>query len=261
MSATHEGWYVEHLSWHWIFWQRVPLALLMLLVPILRLTFQSTALLLPQFLSRCRAIGRWTPGRRCWRSRRRSLSSRHWGGLVLRRLDARLPMATRFALVGAACWLVATRLTQDWVTGNFLPSQAMQALGQTLGMSSLVFFSVLHLKPADAMTFGALLQTARLFGGEGGTAMISTFLRVREQVANNVIGLHVQTGGLLTTDRLQEYAAAVQARSGGAGAANARATGLLAHAVRTQANVQSYEAFGLAIAVAVTTHRRRTAAQ
>jgi DHA2 family multidrug resistance protein len=27
ISASLEGWYVEHLSWHWIFWQNVPLAL------------------------------------------------------------------------------------------------------------------------------------------------------------------------------------------------------------------------------------------
>src|SRR5271168_4987594 len=29
ISASLEGWYVEHASWHWIFWQNVPLALLM----------------------------------------------------------------------------------------------------------------------------------------------------------------------------------------------------------------------------------------
>lgn len=334
VSATLEGWYVEHLSWHWIFWQSVPLALLMawcvhrgipkekvnwalvrnvdwfgmaslsvglsmvyaaldqgnrldwlgsglivgllvgggalvlaflvhervaptpwidlgfavqapipllmLLVAILRLAILSTSLLLPQFLATVQGYRALDTGPALLAIAAPQLAIAPLAGLLLRRLDARLPMATGFALVGAACWLVATGLTQDWVTGNFLPSQAMQALGQTLGMSSLIFFSVLHLKPSDAMTFGALLQTARLFGGEVGTATISTFLRVREQVASNVIGLHVQTGGLLTADRLQEYAAAVQARSAGAGAANARATGLLAQAVRTQANVQSY---------------------
>ena len=29
ISASLEGWYVEHASWHWIFWQNVPLALMM----------------------------------------------------------------------------------------------------------------------------------------------------------------------------------------------------------------------------------------
>ena len=136
-------------------------------------------------------------------------------------------MSAGFALVRLACWLVASRLTQDWVTADFLPSQAMQAVGQTFAMSSLVFFAVLHLEPADAMTFEALLQTSRLFGGEVGTAVISMFLRVCEQVASNLIGLHVQSGTLLTAERLHSYAGAVQARSQGASGASARATGLL----------------------------------
>ena len=39
-------------------------------------------------------------------------------------------------------------------------------LGQSLAVSGVVFFAVLHLKPADALTLGTLIQTARLFGGE-----------------------------------------------------------------------------------------------
>ena len=31
ISASLEGWYTEHHSWHWIFWQNVPLALIMTL--------------------------------------------------------------------------------------------------------------------------------------------------------------------------------------------------------------------------------------
>ena len=334
IAATLEGFYVEHLSWHWIFWQSVPLALLMawcvhrgiprepvnrslvrtgdwfgmaafsvglamifaaldqgnrldwlgsgliagllagggllvaaflvherlaaapwinlgyavrgpipllmVLVALLRLAILSTAILLPQFLSTVQGYRALETGPALLALALPQLVIAPCAGLLLRRLDARLPMATGFALVALACWLVATGLTQDWVTADFLPSQAMQAVGQTLAMSSLVFFAVLHLEPADAMTFGALLQTARLFGGEVGTAVISTFLRVREQVASNLIGLHVQSGTLLTAERLQGYAAAVQARSQGASGASARATGLLAQAIRTQATVQSY---------------------
>jgi MFS transporter, DHA2 family, multidrug resistance protein len=334
ISATLEGYYVEHLSWRWIFWQSVPLAalmawcihrgipkepvnwqlartgdwfgmaslsiglamafaaldqgnrldwlgsglvvgllagggllvaaflvherfaaspwinlgfavrgpipLLMLLVSLLRLAILSTALLLPQFLSTVQGYRALETGPALLAIAAPQLVIAPFAGLLLRRLDARLPMATGFALVGLACWLVADGLTRDWVTADFLPSQAMQAVGQTLAMSSLVFFAVLNLKPADAMTFGALLQTARLFGAEIGTAVISTFLRVREQVTSNLIGLHVQSGTLLTAERLQAYAAAVQARSPGSAGASARATGLLAQAVRTQANVQSY---------------------
>lgn len=71
-------------------------------------------------------------------------------------------------------------------------------------------------------------------------AGISTWRRVREQVASQLIGLNVQAGHLLTHLRLQEYAAAISSQSTGPAQANARAFGLLSNAVRTQANVQSY---------------------
>ena len=103
-------------------------------------------------------------------------------------------MLAGFTLVGSACWLVANNLTQDWTGAGFLRSQIMQAVGQSLAVSGVVFFSVLHLKPADALTLGTLIQTARLFGGELGSSFITTWVRVREQTASAMINLHVQVG-------------------------------------------------------------------
>lgn len=333
VAATLEGWYADHLSWRWIFWQSVPMALLMsgcvwrgiprmpvnrallhrpdwfgmaslslglamvyaaldqgnrldwlgsglvvgllaggsllvaaflvherttdtpwinlgfaLTFPIpllmgmvatLRLAILSTAFLLPGFLSTVQGYRSLDTGRALLALALPQLLIAPAVGWLLRRLDARLVVGAGLGLVGLACWLVGTGLTSAWVTEDFLPSGAMQALGQTMAMSGLVFFSVLHLKPSEAMTFGALLQTARLFGGEIGTAAISTWVRVQEQVASVAIGMHVQAGNGLVTERLQEYAAAVGARSPGSAAA-ARATGLLAQAIRREANVQAY---------------------
>ena len=61
------------------------------------------------------------------------------------------------------------------------------------------------INPADALTIGALLQTSRLFGGEIGTAFMQTFVRMREQVHSNLIGLHVDSLAGLTADRLALY--------------------------------------------------------
>src|SRR5262249_948839 len=97
-----------------------------------------------------------------------------------------------------------------------------------------------HLQPSEALTFGAMLQTARLFGGQLGSAFVQTFLRVREQVYSNLIGLHVTTGSVLTDQRLQDYAHAVAGRSVGQAEANARAAALLARSVQAQANVLAY---------------------
>ena len=122
---------------------------------------------------------------------------------------------------------MAAELTPDWATDDFLPSQVLQAFGQSAALIALVLFMVRHLRPADALTFGVLLQTARLFGGEIGNAFVQTYVRVREQVASNLLGLHVQSGGTLVGGRLGAYASAVQARSEGPTDAAARAASLL----------------------------------
>jgi MFS transporter, DHA2 family, multidrug resistance protein len=67
---------------------------------------------------------------------------------------------------------------------------------------------VLHLKPQDALTFGAAAQTARLMGGEIGQAFIVTFVRKRGQIASNLIGQHVQSGDGAVINRMQAYAGA-----------------------------------------------------
>jgi DHA2 family multidrug resistance protein len=158
---------------------------------------------------------------------------------ILRFVDPRLPMALGFALVGVACFM-GGQLTHDWAGGDFLPSQIVQAVGQSIGLTSLIWFILKHLQPSEAITFGAVLQTARLFGAELGTGFIQTFVRVREQVYSNLIGLHVTGGSLLTDERLQGYARTVFGRSTGESEANARAAALLARAVQEQAYVLAY---------------------
>jgi DHA2 family multidrug resistance protein len=159
--------------------------------------------------------------------------------MILRFVDARLPMAFGFALVGCACFM-AGRLTHDWAGDDFLPSQIVQAVGQSFGLTSLVWFSLKHLEPSEILTFGAMLQTARLFGAQLGAAFVQTFIRVSEQLYSNLVGLHVTTGSPLTDQRLQDYAHVVTGRSVGQAEANARATALLARSVQGQAYVLAF---------------------
>jgi DHA2 family multidrug resistance protein len=156
---------------------------------------------------------------------------------ILRFVDARVPMAFGFAMVGWACFM-AGQLTHDWATGDFLLSQLLQAVGQTFALTSVVWFALKHLELKEVLTFGAVIQTARLFGGELGSGFIQTFLRVREQMYSNLVGLHVIVGSHTTEERLQYYANLVGDRSNGQ--SEARATAFLAHAVQNQANVLSY---------------------
>ena len=97
--------------------------------------------------------------------------------VLLRFIDPRIVMACGYATVGVAC-AMAMQLTARWQTWNFLPSQILQAVGQSSALIALVLFAVRNLKPAQALTFGAVLQTARLLGGELGSAFMQTYLRM-----------------------------------------------------------------------------------
>jgi DHA2 family multidrug resistance protein len=140
--------------------------------------------------------------------------------------------------IGVACLMVAWNITPVWGSEQFLPSQLLQAVGQSFALSGLVFFSVLHLKPQDALTFGAALQTARLMGGEIGTATVATLARVRGQVASNLIGQHVRIGDPDVLARIRAYGAATTRVFDPTLAASRGAT-VLSAVVRSMATTQA----------------------
>ncbi|HET9390372.1 MAG TPA: MFS transporter, partial [Steroidobacteraceae bacterium] len=300
ISASLEGWYVDHHSWRWIFWQNVPLALIMtlclhhgvaqkpitvrppndlfgliaggsglalvyaaldqgnrldwlnsglewglllagalllaaffvheatarqpllnlkvvfgapmpsqfLLIAFLRVTILATSYLIPLYLGSVRGYRDLEVGSTLLWVAAPQLIFCPLAALMLRRSDPRLVSSIGFIFISVACLMVAYQLTPLWGTQQFLPSALLQALGQSFALSGVIFFGVLHLKPQDALTFGAVLQTARLMGGEIGTAFITTLARVREQIASNLIGLHVQAGDARVLQRIGAYGAA-----------------------------------------------------
>jgi MFS transporter, DHA2 family, multidrug resistance protein len=158
---------------------------------------------------------------------------------LLRRVDGRSVLAFGTAVIGIAC-LMATDLTSQWATDDFLPSQILQAIGQSFALTALIVMIVRSINPADALTIGSLLQISRLFGGEIGTAFMQTFVRVREQIHSNLVGLHVEGIAISTTDRIAAYRNAIGAHTADLGEATARAAKLLGTAVARQASVLSY---------------------
>ncbi len=213
--------------------------LLFLFIAFFRFSILSTSYIIPQYLTtvqnyRAMEVG----GVLMWIALPQFVLA-PLAATMLRFIDARLLTAVGFALVGAACFMAA-QLTDAWIGDDFLPSQIVQALGQSIGLTSLVWLNLQHLDPSQVLTFGAVLQTGRLFGAQIGAAFVQTIIRVREQAHSNLLGLHVTPGSLLTDDRLHAYAGAVAARSVGQPEANARATALLARAVQAQAYVLAY---------------------
>ena len=328
VSASLEGWYLEHLSWVWIFWQNVPLAAsmalclhfgvrpdpvnparppadifglasggialaliyaaldqgnrldwsnsglvwglvlagvvlltaflvhelhtphpgvdlkivltspmprLLLLIAFLRLTILSTSYAIPQFLQVVRGFRALEVGQTLVWIAVPQLLVGFTAGFLLRRTDPRLIASVGFICILSACLMVAHGLTPVWGTDQFLVSSLLQAVGQSFALSSIVFFAVLHLRPQDAITFGAGTQVARLMGGELGTAFIVTFIRVRSQIASNHLGLHVQIGDGQVAERIQRYAAAT-APAGNSGPA--RGTAVLGNVVHSMAVTQ-----------------------
>jgi DHA2 family multidrug resistance protein len=215
------------------------LPLIFLFITFFRFAILSTSFIIPQYLTtvqsyRAMEIG----GVLVWIALPQFLLA-PFVATMLRFVDTRLLMAFGFALVGCACFM-AGQLTHDWAGADFLPSQIVQAVGQSFGLTSVVWFALQHLEPSEVLTFGAMLQTARLFGAQLGAAFVQTFIRVREQLYSNLVGLHVTTGSLLTDQRLQDYAQALTGRSVGQAEANARATALLARSVQDQAYVLAF---------------------
>jgi DHA2 family multidrug resistance protein len=216
------------------------LPILLVMVAEIRFALLSTSFLIPQYLInvlgyRALQVG----GVLVWIAIPQ-LAVAPLAGLMLRHLDARISAALGIGLIGFACWMVGTGLTAAWGAATFLPSQFIQAIGQTLAVSSIVFVGVLRLRPADALTFGAMLQMARLLGGELGLAAMTTFVRKSEQTASNIITSDVTAGAYQTGQALQGLAGSVATRSSGAVEASSRAGALMGNTVRAQAHILSY---------------------
>jgi len=207
------------------------------LVAFLRLTILSTAYAIPQFLGVVRGFRALQVGQTLIWIAIPQLVMCFTAGYLLRRSDPRLVASVGFLFICAACLMVAHGLTPDWSTDQFIPSQLLQAVGQGLALSGVIFFAILHLRPQDALTFGAAIQMARLMGGEIGTAFIATLIRVRGQIASNHLGLHVQVGDGQAIQRMQAYAAAT-AHAGTPATAASRGTAVLGNVVHTAAITQ-----------------------
>jgi len=228
---------------------RPPLPALLVLISLLRLSLLSTSFLIPQFLTVVRGYRGLEVGQALVWIALPQLVIAPLAGFSLRRMDSRFVASIGFVLVAISCLMVAYNLTPEWGTDQFVPSAVLQAVGQSMALSGVFFYAILHTKPGERLTFGAATQTARLMGNEIGSAFIVTLNRVREQTASNLLGLHVKTGDQAVMQRLQELTVIADTRSGDLARSPAKALGILAGQVRAAATIQAVEDCYVAVAV------------
>src|SRR5262245_20581071 len=148
---------------------------------------------------------------------------------LMRRFDNRLVFASGFTVVAVAA-LMNSQLTSAWAGNNFLFSQLVIGLGLALSFTALVgsivqnaFDTGAVTNPINILTYSSAIHCVRLFGGETGTAVMQRLVAVREQFHSNMIGLHVDGGNWLTSERLAAIAHGLFPNSAGSEEAQARA--------------------------------------
>ena len=158
---------------------------------------------------------------------------------LLRYIDARLMFAFGLALIAIGSWM-NTNLTHDWVSDDFLLSQLVEAVGLALGITSVIFFAIGNITPALAVTAAGLIQASRLLGNEVGSALIQTFVRMREQIDSNLTGLNVMQGAGTVEAAVTQFSQLFGDRAVGTGDPTAQSLLQLENVVRREAYVLAY---------------------
>jgi len=102
--------------------------------------------------------------------------------------------------------------------------------------------------PVNLLTYSSFIHCVRLFGGEAGTAMMQRLVSVREKFHSNMIGLHVDAGNWLTSERLSALSRALLPTSGSE-EAQQRAAVTLGGQIKLQAYALAYSDGYLMIAL------------
>lgn len=156
---------------------------------------------------------------------------------LIRRYDVKLTLIIGLAAFAAAA-LLGTMLTSVWSLSDFVPVVLLQSLGQSFTLLPIIIIALSNSDPTRATAFAAYIQVMRLGGAEIGIALMATWLRVREQVHSNLLGLHVASGDADVSGLLAKLNALFGHH--GEGLALARSVGTLSSMVQRQANTLAY---------------------
>ncbi|MBV8070071.1 MAG: MFS transporter [Acidobacteriaceae bacterium] len=161
--------------------------------------------------------------------------------LIIIGTGSRLIMAVGFTSI-AVTSLIFSRVDSSWAGTSFQRVELFLAAGLACSYVGMVGSIVLEALEAGALksaknvcSFSGLMHLNRIFGGSAGVAVLTHFLSVREKFHSNMLGLHVQAGNWLTTERLRMFTGGLFPESTGLDQAQARGMVLLGKQVRAQA--------------------------
>jgi DHA2 family multidrug resistance protein len=156
---------------------------------------------------------------------------------ALRHVDPRWALLLGLSAFAVAN-LMGTRLSHDWAPGDFIPIVLLQSLGHAFVLFPILIIALRSLDFSRVAAFVAYVQLGRLGAAEIGVALMTTWLRVREQIHSNYLGQHVASGYMSVARVIDQLSAELAAR--GHAAASARAINLLASMVERESTVLAY---------------------
>ncbi|GLR85254.1 MFS transporter [Bradyrhizobium iriomotense] len=169
--------------------------------------------------------------------------------VILRHFDARWVAAFGLSTFAAA-GLLGMQLTHDWAPADFRAIVLLLSVGQVFTLTPTILTLVANSDSSRATAFSAYIQVIRVVGAEVGVALMTTWLRVREQIHSYYLGLHVAEGNSEVGHRLAALAG--QLSDHGADVASARAISVISGTVAREANVFAFiDGFSLCFWLAI----------
>ena len=169
--------------------------------------------------------------------------------LLMRRMDARILVIVGMVSFALSAFL-GTAITHEWAPRDFAPMIALQSFGHVFTLAPLIVVALCNLDLSRSTAFGAYVQVVRLCGAEIGTALMATWIRIREQVHSNLLGQHVTAGSDQVVGMTTRLASLFLPDD--SAAAPARSVAILSALVRREANTLAYiDGFWLTAAAAI----------
>lgn len=173
--------------------------------------------------------------------------------LAMKKIDARIMLVCGLAAFSASCFMNAF-MSHDYAGPQLIAAMLVRALGQPFIMVPLSSLSTAGISSEDTGSASSLFNMMRNLGGSFGIAGLSTLLTQREQFHSERIGEAYTSVGLNTQQFLNQVMEKLQHQGMSQFSAHQAAVEQLAHRIKVEAYVQSFNdcflALGIVLAIA-----------